>query len=307
MFFHLLFIHLFRPFLKYKQSTSPLPSNVSPRKFCTQAASTISKLVRLYKRTYGLRQIVNIAVYILHSACTIHLLNLPEKNAERDIVHGLKHLEEISESWICARKTLGILEASAKRWNVELPKDAEKVLHRIGAKLKDQVSPKMETSSPQNYADPASFPNHNREPVPRQTPNGFTDGNMMGSAPSMETTPPNASIPVPSQPTSDLAGKLRQQSFVLPQSQQNLWNQDRMSRGQLNPQTSPTVLFGGVDSLINDSQDWWYRDQSQLYANWNSMDQDSGLMNPTGMDGTSQGYGMGSYAINGINGGNYVA
>lgn len=148
MFFQLLFIHLFRPFLRYKQSTSPLPAHVSPRKNCTQAATTISKLLRLYKRTYGLRQIVNIAVYILHSACTIHLLNLPEKNAERDIVHGLKHLEEISESWLCARKTLAILQASSRRWNIQLPKDAEKVFQRMETKFKDQLSPKIETSSP---------------------------------------------------------------------------------------------------------------------------------------------------------------
>lgn len=301
MFFHLLFIHLFRPFLKYKQSTSPLPSNVSPRKFCTQAASTISKLVRLYKRTYGLRQIVNIAVYILHSACTIHLLNLPEKNAERDIVHGLKHLEEISESWICARKTLGILQASAKRWNVDLPKDAEKVLKRTGTK---QVSPKMENSSPRSHANPVSFPIQQQEPLPTQIPNGYTNGNMISSAPSLETTPPNPPMPVSSQPPHDISGKLRRQSFVLPQSQQNLWNQDRMSRGQLASQTSPTVLFGGVDSLIQDSQDWWYRDQSQLYANWNSMDQDPSMMNPAGMDGASPGYGLASF---GLNGGNFVA
>ena len=97
MFFQLLFIHLFRPFLKYTQSTSPLPQSVSPRKLCTQAAAMISKLMRLYKRSHGLRQICNIAVYIVHSACTIHLLNLPDKNARRDIVHGVKHLEEIAE------------------------------------------------------------------------------------------------------------------------------------------------------------------------------------------------------------------
>lgn len=76
MFFQLLFIHLFRPFLKYTQETSPLPQTVSPRKLCSQAAQSISKLARLYKRSYGLRQICNIAVYILHAACTIHLLNL---------------------------------------------------------------------------------------------------------------------------------------------------------------------------------------------------------------------------------------
>jgi hypothetical protein len=109
MFFQLLYIHLFRPFLKYNPNNSPLPAHVSPRKLCTQAAAMISKLLRLYKRSHGLRQICNICVYIAHSACTIHLLNLPEKNAKRDIIHGVKHLEEIAEGWLCARRTLGIL------------------------------------------------------------------------------------------------------------------------------------------------------------------------------------------------------
>ncbi|KAF2199122.1 hypothetical protein GQ43DRAFT_399445 [Delitschia confertaspora ATCC 74209] len=135
MFFQILYIHLFRPFLKYKPSTSPLPANASPRKYCTQAAQTISKLLRLYRRSHGLRQICNIAVYIAHSACTIHLLNLPEKNARRDIVHGVKHLEEIAEGWICARRTLGILSVLARRWGVELPEEARVVLERTDRKF----------------------------------------------------------------------------------------------------------------------------------------------------------------------------
>jgi hypothetical protein len=130
MFFQLLYIHLFRPFLKYNPNNSPLPAHVSPRKLCTQAAAMISKLLRLYKRSHGLRQICNICVYIAHSACTIHLLNLPEKNAKRDIIHGVKHLEEIAEGWICARRTLGILSVLAKRWKVELPEEADAVLQR---------------------------------------------------------------------------------------------------------------------------------------------------------------------------------
>src|SRR5271170_3933210 len=124
MFFQLLFIHLYRPFLKYTRSTSPLPFHVSPRKFCTQAAGAISKLFRLYKRTHGLRQICNIAVYIVHSACNIHLLNLPDKYAKRDFVHGVRHLEEIGECWTCARRTLTILRLCAEKWNIELPEEA---------------------------------------------------------------------------------------------------------------------------------------------------------------------------------------
>lgn len=134
MFHQLLFIHLYRPFLKYTKSTSPLPQHVSPRRICTQAASAISKLLRIYKRTYGLRQICNIAVYIVHSACTIHLLNLPDKNAKRDLVHGLRNLEEIAEGWLCARRTLRILDITASKWRIELPEEAVAVFERAYAK-----------------------------------------------------------------------------------------------------------------------------------------------------------------------------
>lgn len=149
MFFHLLYIHLFRPFLKYNPSTSPLPTHVSPRKICTQAAGSISKLMRLYKRVYGLRQICNIAVYIVHSACTIHLLNLPERTAKRDIIHGVKHLEEIAEDWLCARRTLSILSVLARKWNIDLPPEASTVFSRTDSKFghfstADVPSPKAE-------------------------------------------------------------------------------------------------------------------------------------------------------------------
>ncbi|KAF4435808.1 NIT-4 pathway-specific regulatory nit-4 [Fusarium acutatum] len=134
MFFHLQYIHLFRPFLKYSPTSSPLPPHVSPRRICTANAGAISKLLRLYKKLWNLRQICNIAVYMVHSACTIHLLNLPEKTARRDITHGVKHLEEIAEDWLCARRTLSILSVLARKWNCELPEDAAFVLHRADEK-----------------------------------------------------------------------------------------------------------------------------------------------------------------------------
>lgn len=134
MFFHLQYIHLFRPFLKYAPNASPLPSHVSPRRICTANAGSISKLMRLYKKNWGLRQICNIAVYMLHSACTIHLLNLPEKTAKRDVIHGVKQLEEIAEDWLCARRTLSIISVLARKWNRVLPEDAAFVLHRTDEK-----------------------------------------------------------------------------------------------------------------------------------------------------------------------------
>lgn len=134
MFYHLQYIHLFRPFLKYSPSASPLPPHVSPRRICTANAGFISKLMRLYKKLYNLRQICNIAVYMLHSACTIHLLNLPEKTARRDVIHGVKHLEEIAEDWLCARRTLSIISVLARKWNCELPDEAAAVLQRTDEK-----------------------------------------------------------------------------------------------------------------------------------------------------------------------------
>jgi hypothetical protein len=182
MFFHLLYIHLFRPFLKYNPSTSPLPSHVSPRKLCTQAAGSISKLMRLYKRTYGLRQICNIAVYIVHSACTIHLLQLPEKTAKRDIIHGVKHLEEIAEDWLCARRTLSILSVLGRKWKIDLPEEAAVVFTRTDAKYgyfstADVPSPKQElivATPPSTSTSPPRPP----QPLP-QTQNRVRNQNQL--------------------------------------------------------------------------------------------------------------------------------
>ncbi|KAF4473281.1 NIT-4 pathway-specific regulatory nit-4 [Fusarium agapanthi] len=156
MFFHLQYIHLFRPFLKYSPTSSPLPPHVSPRRICTANAGAISKLLRLYKKLWNLRQICNIAVYMVHSACTIHLLNLPEKTARRDITHGVKHLEEIAEDWLCARRTLSILSVLARKWNCELPEDAAFVLHRADEKYGTYSTSDVPSPHSQAGASPLS-------------------------------------------------------------------------------------------------------------------------------------------------------
>ncbi|KAL8372017.1 hypothetical protein RB595_001701 [Gaeumannomyces hyphopodioides] len=165
MFFHLQYIHLFRPFLRYAPANSPLPSHVSPRRICTANAGAISKLMRLYKKTYNLRQICNIAVYMVHSACTIHLLNLPEKTARRDVIHGVKQLEEIAEDWPCARRTLSILSVLSRKWGVEMPEEASIVLRRTdemygGFSTADVPSPSIvgDVSTPAGAGSYANSP-----------------------------------------------------------------------------------------------------------------------------------------------------
>lgn len=294
MFFQLLFIHLFRPFLKYKQAHSPLPTHVSPRKFCTHAATMISKLLRLYKRTHGLRQICNIAVYITHSACTIHLLNLPDKNAARDIVHGVKHLEEISESWLCARRTLGILDTVARRWESELPEEVIKVLQRTDAKYgihkHDHESPRSDSSGSPPSQITSIYQNMNN-PSAYSTPNyGFLDGAVAGMSPCSipDVSQINMPVSVPLQSTSNVGQNSQEQCFVLPQAQE-LWNQGAISQAPISQasisptsvsqsQTSPSAIYGEVESLVEESQDWWLKDQAQFADNWYGTEQRQALM-----------------------------
>ena len=314
MFHQLLYIHLYRPFLKYTRTTSPLPSHVSPRKFCTQAAGAVSKLFRLYKRTHGLRQICNIAIYIAHTACTIHILNLPDKNAKRDIIHGVKHLEEMGECWTAARRTIRILKLCAEKWKVELPEEAEAAFIRARLRWGVQVSapsPNSPVSMNNITNQPASQPvneaviqnrrwQQEQQNYAQQVP--FNLGTLaqmhpglsasIGSSPStiIDTRRSSGNLSMPPQNATDLsrgANRIRP-STQLSREQQNTWNehQARLSsvggsstggNGKATRSGNAAKLFGGVDSLMEESQDWWLKDQSQLahgFDNWTAPTQD---------------------------------
>lgn len=252
----------------------------------------ISKLLRLYKRSHGLRQICNICVYIAHSACTIHLLNLPEKNAKRDIIHGVKHLEEIAEGWLCARRTLGILSVLAKRWNVELPEEAATVLTRTDAKFgpwNEVTTPKAiprepvaikEQPSPADEASPSLQP-YRMNMTNVATPTFFNRVGTNNST-SVSIDPSDRSFDIHSLPPSDANAlaysrqhhrdhstpQTNSQNPVTPASTQARQSID----GQSTAGNSPSQLFGGVDQLIREGQDWIWRDQTQLasgFDNWN--------------------------------------
>lgn len=307
MFFQLLYIHLYRPFLRYTKSTSPLPAHVSPRKFCTQAASSISKILRLYKRTHGLRQIINKVVYIAHSACTIHLLNLPEKNAKRDIIHGIKQLEEMGECWTAARRTLYILNLCAEKWKIELPEEAQAAFTRTRVRW-GSVEPGTGPASPdilasmsqQMSSDPvpdlmAQNMQH-QAPLQRHISEAFTGihphaqfaiSSAMAPSPSYtdDTRRSSGNFSMPPHSAAELSrsvGRMRP-STTLTKEQQDAWNalQARMAShgtqrpGSSNapPSANASSMFGGVASLIEESQDWWYKDQNQLavgFDNWNA-------------------------------------
>jgi hypothetical protein len=300
MFFQLLFIHLFRPFLKYTQSTSPLPSNVSPRKLCTQAAAMISKLMRLYKRSHGLRQICNVAVYIVHQACTIHLLNLPDKFAKRDVIHGVKHLEEIAEGWPCARRTLCILSILAKKWNADVPEEVAVILARAeleyGAHHNDANSPAFAKQMPAHINQ--SSPTTNvattdfAKPSSKDTSQAHQHQNSGPASQLMPQSKPGIMAPPPVQKhIAQQAQHQQAQASIQQQPQQQTpiapsrpglgraWSYNSNAESTTSTTTasksvySPADMFGGVDQLIRDSQRWASRDQAQLangFANWNA-------------------------------------
>ncbi len=347
MFFQLLFIHLYRPFLKYTRNTSPLPAHISPRKFCTQAAGAISKLLRLYKRTHGLRQICNIAVYIAHSACTIHLLNLPDKNAKRDIIHGVKHLEEIGECWTCARRTLRMLSISAQKWKIDLPEEAAATFQRTNirwglmdsstsppsaggfADLSPQSQSNSQTShSQQSVQDRPSNTqqvSHNQASIPH-----LHNGLFPGLAPSPASEISNSrrtsgALSLPPQNASEMNRNNHRvrPSTYLTQAQQDAWNAHharfnatQAENSSANQNANAAVLFGGVDSLVEESQDWWLKDQSALalgFDNWVDPNTDwagmglspvrNGYPNTNGANGANGGFNSTTPTINGAGGG----
>jgi hypothetical protein len=322
MFFQLLYIHLFRPFLKYNPNNSPLPAHVSPRKLCTQAAAMISKLLRLYKRSHGLRQICNICVYIAHSACTIHLLNLPEKNAKRDIIHGVKHLEEIAEGWICARRTLGILSVLAKRWNVPLPDEAEVVLTRTDAKFgpwNEVSTPKPSAAPvPEPYASPADHASPSLQPysinlATVSTPQYLNHVPHSSSVSNHPYARSASSLP----PTEIDTAYPRPQHRATPSTSSTQARHSIDGGAYSTAANSPSQMFGGVDQLIREGQDWIFRDQTQLatgFENWHpaSIDDVTSWFTSTQSPGTGMvqmnggpvGGGVGGYVVGGAGGSN---
>lgn len=277
MFFQLMYIHLFRPFLQYTKETSPLPESVSPRKLCTAAASMISKLMRLYKRSHGLRQICNICVYIVHSACTIHLLNLPEKGARRDIVHGVKHLEEIAEGWLCARRSLGMVSVLARKWKVELPDEAATVLARTDRKFGPYTGDTPSPGTVQQHLEAVNSAQYGGQQPFTAISNGpagtkFSANVSTAGAPqqSFPTQPPSENFP--SQQTyGQRIPSLSQQQ----QAQHQAPTYPPANPSTLHVVSSPSEIFPGNIDQLQSSNDWAYRDQAQLatgFENWMGMD-----------------------------------
>ncbi|KAK6348795.1 hypothetical protein TWF730_009565 [Orbilia blumenaviensis] len=310
MFGQVLYLLLFRPFLKVNPGSASFPANLSPKRICINASTTISKLLRLYKRTYGLKQICNIAVYIALSACTIHLMNMPTKTAKRDIVQGVKCLEEIAEYWLCAKRALIIIKVISTKYAIELPPEAEVVFSRIdttgemfGFSVRDLFGTTQKSESP---------PGQTGRPPSARAP-------LLGAPPGPATTlimqPISNAKPVATLPTADYGSPYVSSGGSIVASPPQLVAQSTASAAQTVPTSSlftpyfdpgaspassygkapastgsppqattaaPAVaiaananspsMYSGYGQLEEQTQDWWLRDQAELAQDFGSWD-----------------------------------
>lgn len=296
MFHQTLYIHLFRPFLKFSAATTSTLSHLDPRKACLGAATTMSKYLRFYKRRYGLRQICNVAGYFIHSACTIHLLNLSQKTAKRDIAQGLKSLEEIGECWLVAKRALIILGVLVKRWHIELPEEAEGVLRRcwsdgrrfgLGAEVekvlgrrmdKKQRTPEAMTPSspppPSMYGAPTTS-----TPASPGIVRPVAQHHQPYFSPAAAT--PVASLTAPASPYLHTSAPSTPVAIAVPQGQQQYFGgmQQPYMIGAPSPSSgSASTPHSVLDTADGFSQDWLFRDQTELAGEFSvGMGMDWGL------------------------------
>ena len=149
MLYHNVVLHLFRPFLKVDLTES----SVSPRQICTSSAENITSLAWQYRKIYGMRRICLIITHVLLSSSIIHLINLPKPSACQDLIQNMTAMREVSQHYAFAVRTLSIIVALGKQWNISLPAE---ISQPTTEKATDMVS------RPSNHYPPR-FPSQDGE------------------------------------------------------------------------------------------------------------------------------------------------
>ena len=217
------------------------------------------------------------------------VLHRPDKNARRDIVHGCKHLEEISAGWICASRTLGILSLLAKKWQVELPEEAAAVLARTDRKHGAISRPSDPMLDPQQQ----TFLNLNAAvaTVTKYPKAPTASANLSPTQQLAQAAQPSGNYTLP--PQDGNMFQQQNQPTATATSRDNSTDQVMAYNGYAKD-PSPSEMFGGVEQLIRESQDWIYRDSQQVatgFENWDDLSMDPlTWTNGVAPDGTTLGF-----------------
>jgi hypothetical protein len=76
---------------------------------------------------YGLRRVASPITSWVLSACTIHLLNLPNETAANNLTQGLHDLEAMSVNHAFAARAIDIIRSLSSKWTIALPEGAAAV------------------------------------------------------------------------------------------------------------------------------------------------------------------------------------
>lgn len=219
--------------------------------------------------------------------------------AKKDIVHGLKSLEEIAESWPCAHRTLRILDILARKWNVDLPNEARIILKRTHAKFGswgswDQVEPSSHTenaSIPRSPQDPpvtsADYPIPDPMSGPAEPANSQVTSVMSSSTsfPQYQSNTPPILAPhqldfmQSTQPTTSAASQHTVQTIhghTGVDLEPNGWMKPAgvvPTCGDSNTavSTQSPFLLDAPGNTADQNQEWWLKDQNSLafgLENW---------------------------------------
>ena len=142
MYYHTVVLHLFRPFLRVDLTNS----KISPRDVCTSCANTISTLLSTYRNIYGLRRTTVLLTYIVLNKNIIDLLNLPDATAARNLELGIKSLREFSVNHAYAVRSLHIVLALSKQWNINLPVEVSQPTYDLPYEVNANEVPKSSVS-----------------------------------------------------------------------------------------------------------------------------------------------------------------
>lgn len=203
-----------------------------------------------------------------------------------------------------------VLSAQARMWQIELPEEAAQVLARTDNKFGSLGTPttvstgqghiplpslqlgsnrqEQSTTAFRKQRDTSQHPVYHEaqgtidsSAVVRNT-KLFNEGALAGELPDYVNRP---SVPSPTQrmlygmvaDTSDVPHRQNEHSLLQLPEQQKIDTQQTPTTSQpsrkrrLPPAAHASSMFGGVEALLREGQDWWMKDQSQMalgFDNW---------------------------------------
>lgn len=116
MYYHTAILLLFRPFIKLEITGS----GVSPRDLCSQAAETISILVKSYSDLYTLKRTPSFVPYFVLDSSITHVVSVGNAHSGPELLHSaVADLRQMSSCHGFAVRALNIIRFLVAHWNIQ--------------------------------------------------------------------------------------------------------------------------------------------------------------------------------------------